>query len=128
LQTKKVLLNGVHLCTPFFFFNREMERSAMQRIAAVMMASILAGSSGAVHAGDVAAGKTKSATCVGCHGAKGVSNNPLWPNLAGQQEAYLVKQLQAFRGGTRSDPMMSPMAKPLSDTDIQNLAAYYSSL
>ena len=100
----------------------------MQRIAAVLMAGVLAGSGGAVHAGDVAAGKTKSATCAGCHGAKGVSNNPLWPNLAGQQEAYLVKQLQAFREGTRSDPMMSPMAKPLSDTEIQNLAAYYSSL
>jgi len=100
----------------------------MKKIAAVIMAGVLAGISGAVHAGDVAAGKAKSATCAGCHGAKGVSNNPLWPNLAGQQEAYLVKQLQAFREGTRSDPMMSPMAKPLSDTEIQNLAAYYNSL
>ena len=100
----------------------------MQRIAAVIVAGVLAGISGAGHAGDVAAGKAKSATCAGCHGTKGVSNNPLWPNLAGQQEGYLVKQLQAFREGTRSDPMMSPMAKPLSDTDIQNLAAFYSKL
>ena len=100
----------------------------MKKIAAVIMAGIMAGISGAVYAGDVAAGKAKSATCAGCHGAQGVSNNPLWPNLAGQQEAYLVKQLQAFREGTRSDPMMSPMAKPLSDTEIQNLAAYYNSL
>jgi cytochrome c553 len=100
----------------------------MQRIAVVIMAGVLAGISGAVNAGDAAAGKTKSATCAGCHGAKGVSNNPMWPNLAGQQEGYLAKQLQAFREGTRSDPMMSPMAKPLSDTDIQNLSTYYSSL
>ena len=100
----------------------------MKQIAAVIMAGVLAGISGAGYAGDVAAGKAKSATCAGCHGAQGVSNNPLWPNLAGQQEGYLVKQLQAFREGTRSDPMMSPMAKPLSDIDIQNLAAYYSSL
>lgn len=100
----------------------------MQRMVAVIMAGILAGSSAIVFAGDVAAGKTKSATCAGCHGAKGVSNNPMWPNLAGQQEGYLVKQLRAFREGTRSDPMMSPMAKPLSDTEIRNLAAFYNSL
>ena len=79
-------------------------------------------------AGDAAAGKAKSTTCAGCHGAKGVSANPLWPNLAGQKEAYLAKQLKAFRGGSRKDPMMSGMAKPLSDADIDNLAAYFSSL
>lgn len=84
--------------------------------------------SGSVLAGDAAAGKAKSSTCVGCHGAAGISNNPLWPNLAGQKEAYLVKQLKAFRDGSRPDPMMAPMAKPLSDDDIANLAAYYSSL
>ena len=100
----------------------------MKQIAAVFMAGILAGITGAVHAGDVAAGKATSATCAGCHGEQGVSNNPLWPNLAGQQEAYLVKQLHDFREGTRSDPMMSPISEPLSDTEIQNLAAYFSSL
>ena len=100
----------------------------MKEFAAVIMAGILAGIGGAVHADDVAAGKAKSATCAGCHGAQGISNNPVWPNLAGQQEGYLVKQLNAFREGTRSDPMMNPMAKPLSDTEIQNLAAYFSSL
>lgn len=100
----------------------------MKRVAVVIMAGILAGISGAVHAGDATAGKAKAATCAGCHGAQGISNNPMWPNLAGQQQAYLVKQLQAFREGTRSDPMMSPMAKPLSDTEIQNLAVYYSGL
>ena len=78
--------------------------------------------------GDAAAGKAKSATCAGCHGAAGISANPLWPNLAGQKEAYMVKQMKAFRDGKRSDPMMSPMAKPLSDADIDNLAAYFSSL
>lgn len=78
--------------------------------------------------GDAAAGKAKSATCAGCHGAAGISANPLWPNLAGQKDAYMVKQMKAFRDGKRSDPMMSPMAKPLSDADIDNLAAYFSSL
>jgi cytochrome c553 len=79
-------------------------------------------------AGDAAAGKAKSAVCAGCHGADGKSASPMFPNLAGQKDAYLVKQLKAFRDGTRSDPSMSPMAKPLTDADIDNLAAYYSSL
>ena len=79
-------------------------------------------------AGDALAGKTRSSTCAGCHGVAGISNNPMWPNLAGQQPGYLVKQLKAFRDGSRTDPMMSLMAKPLSDEDIANLAAWYSSL
>ncbi|OZG72970.1 cytochrome C [Hahella sp. CCB-MM4] len=79
-------------------------------------------------AADPAAGKTKSATCAGCHGAVGISGNDLWPNLAGQKKGYLAKQLKAFRDGTRSDPMMSSMAKPLSDADIDDLSAYYSEL
>jgi cytochrome c553 len=83
---------------------------------------------GAAVAGDIAAGKTKAASCAGCHGSDGISANPLWPNLAGQKAPYLVKQLKAFRDGGRQDPMMSAMARPLSDADIENLAAYYSSL
>lgn len=79
-------------------------------------------------AADPEAGKAKSATCVACHGPEGISNNPLWPNLAGQQDQYLIKQMKAFRDGKREDPLMSPMAAGLSDDDIENLAAYYSSL
>jgi len=79
-------------------------------------------------AGDAEAGKAKSATCSACHGADGTSPNDLWPNLKGQKNGYLVKQLKAFRDGDRSDPMMSPMVKDLSDEDIDNLAAYFSGL
>ena len=79
-------------------------------------------------AGDIAAGKLKAATCAACHGAEGISGNDIWPNLAGQKAGYLVKQMKAFRDGDRKDPMMSPMASPLSDDDIANLAAYFSSL
>ncbi len=100
----------------------------MNKIASVVMIGALLGLSGNVLAGDAAAGKAKAASCAGCHGAAGVSSNPMWPNLAGQQSGYLVKQMKAFRDGTRNDPMMSPMAKPLSDADIDNIAAYYSSL
>ena len=78
-------------------------------------------------AGDAAAGKAKSALCASCHGPTGISMSPVWPNLAGQKEQYLIKQIKAFRDGTRQDPMMAPMVAALSDTDIENLAAYYSS-
>jgi cytochrome c553 len=84
-------------------------------------------SAGAQAAGDAAAGKAKSAVCSACHGADGNSANPIWPNLAGQKEAYLVKQLKDFKSGARKDPMMAPMAAPLSDQDMENLAAYFSS-
>lgn len=100
----------------------------MKKSLSAVLVSVAVLTSGPVMAGDAAAGKAKSATCAGCHGAAGVSNNPLWPNLAGQKEAYLVKQLKAFRDGSRTDPMMAPMAKPLTDDDINNLAAYYSGL
>jgi cytochrome c553 len=70
----------------------------------------------------------KAAMCVSCHGANGISSNPLWPNLAGQQQMYLAKQMKAFRDGDRSDPLMTPMSMGLSDDDIDALAAYYAAL
>jgi len=81
-----------------------------------------------IFAGDIEAGKTKSAVCAACHGAAGISASPLWPNLAGQKEAYLVKQIKAFKSGERKDPSMVPMVVGLTDSDIDNLAAYYASL
>ena len=101
----------------------------MKTIATALITSVLLAANGsALAGGDAAAGKAKAASCAGCHGANGVSNNPMWPNLAGQQGGYLVKALKDYRDGKRNDPMMSPMAKPLSDADIENLAAYFSSL
>ena len=80
-------------------------------------------------AGDAAAGRAKhAASCASCHGASGVSPNDSWPNLAGQNAAYLVRILGAYKSGAQTDPMMSPVAKGLSDADIQNLAAYLGSL
>jgi len=100
----------------------------MKNEASVVISCVLLAASGSVLAGDAEAGKAKAASCAGCHGANGVSSNPMWPNLAGQQSGYLAKQMKAFRDGTRTDPMMSPMAKPLTDADIDNIAAYYSGL
>lgn len=79
-------------------------------------------------AGDAAAGKAKAVVCMACHGEAGISNNDQWPNLAGQRYGYLVTQLKAYRAGTRIDQMMQPMAKPLTDKDIEDLAAYFSGL
>jgi cytochrome c553 len=90
-----------------------------------LTATLLFASSSAM-AGDVAAGKAKSAICASCHGATGHSVNPMWPNLAGQKEQYLAKQIKAFRDGVRKDPMMAPMVAALSDDDIANLAAYFA--
>ncbi|MDE2166873.1 MAG: c-type cytochrome [Alphaproteobacteria bacterium] len=78
--------------------------------------------------GSTTSGKATSARCAACHGAEGKSVNALWPNLAGQQRAYLVAALEAYRTGTRKAPMMNQIASTLSDTDIGNLAAYFSSL
>jgi cytochrome c553 len=91
------------------------------------LVTVLVFTSTSALAGDAAAGKAKAALCASCHGPTGISMSPIWPNLAGQKEQYLVKQIKAFRDGTRQDPMMAPMVAALSDADIDNLAAYYSS-
>ncbi len=88
---------------------------------------LLVGVGGVHAAGDVAAGKAKSATCAACHGADGNSVNPEWPNLAGQVPEYLVKQLQDYKSGARQNAVMAGMAAPLSQQDMDNLAAYYAS-
>ncbi len=78
-------------------------------------------------AGSKEAGQAKAATCSACHGMDGTSMGPEWPNLAGQHETYIVKQLQAFHAGQRQNPLMSPMAAILSDQDMADVAAYFSS-
>lgn len=75
-----------------------------------------------------AAGKAKAAPCAACHGGRGLSANPAWPHLAGQQETYLAEALRAYRGEGRPGTAMSGLAKPLSDGDISQLAAYYAGL
>jgi cytochrome c553 len=93
-------------------------------LAALALVSL--GSSAAFAEGSAQAGQSKSATCVACHGVDGNSVNPEWPSIAGQHSTYIVKQLKAFKGGTRQNPLMTPMAQPLSDQDIEDLAAFYT--
>jgi len=90
--------------------------------------AVLGLSSTVMAAGDAAAGKAKAASCMGCHGAQGISAVPTYPNLAGQKAAYTAKQLKAFKSGARKDPTMNAMSKPLSNADIDNLSAYYATL
>jgi cytochrome c553 len=75
---------------------------------------------------DVDAGKQKAFRCRACHGADGRGTTPLHPNLNGQHAEYLAAQLRAFRDGSRQDPIMTNLARPLSDQDIADIAAFYA--
>jgi cytochrome c553 len=77
-------------------------------------------------AGDAALGAQKAAVCAACHGATGTSVNPEWPSLAGQQEGYIATQLASFKSGARVDPLMTPMAVPLSESDMKDLGAHFA--
>jgi len=103
-------------------------RARLARAAA--WALVAAGSLAAAQAQaqDAAAGKAKAAACAVCHGANGLSVAPDAPNLAGQPAIYLAAQLKAYRDGTRKHEVMSVMAKPLTDADIANLAAWFGSI
>jgi len=76
--------------------------------------------------GDAAAGKQRADDCASCHGAEGTSPNDKWPSLAGQNAAYLVRILRAYKSGDQEDIVMSPLAGDLEEADIQNLAAFYA--
>lgn len=81
--------------------------------------------------GSIAQGQSKAASCVACHGASGKAANPIYPNLAGQNEAYLELAMYAYKKGERSAGqagVMQAFTSSLSDEDISDLAAYYASL
>lgn len=98
------------------------------RACASVLAALLTVLAEPLTAGDIAAGRAKSVQCLGCHGADGLSVNDIWPHLAGQKAGYLARQLRAYRAGERTDPIMVSFSRFLSDQDIEDLAAYYSSL
>jgi cytochrome c553 len=79
-------------------------------------------------AADPVAGKKKALACAVCHGLDGLHKLPEAPNLAGDSAEYISKQLKDFQTGARRHEQMSIIAKGLSDEDIDNLAAWYSSL
>ncbi|MEF7613575.1 c-type cytochrome [Aquincola sp. MAHUQ-54] len=91
-------------------------------LAGVPLAALPAG------AADAAAGKAKAQMCAVCHGPNGLSTAPDAPHLAGQPALYVAAQLRAYRSGARAHEVMGVMAKPLTDADIDNLAAWFSSI
>lgn len=78
-------------------------------------------------AGSASAGQSKTTVCAACHGVDGNSVTPDWPSLAGQNEAYIVRQLQAYRDHERQDVGMQQFAMSLSDQDMHDIGAYYAS-
>ncbi|MDH5357879.1 MAG: cytochrome c4 [Gammaproteobacteria bacterium] len=99
-----------------------MKKLLMMAVAYLMLGTVVP----AMAAGNASAGKGKAAVCAACHGADGNSPTDMFPKLAGQGEAYLVKQMVEFKSGVRSNGMMAPMVANLSDQDIADLAAYFS--
>ena len=91
------------------------------------MSLLLAGGVSLAHAqGNPAAGKEKAEVCAGCHGEDGNSSAPIFPKIAGQHASYIAKQLHDFKSQKRGDPTMSALSEPLTDADIDDLAAYYA--
>ncbi len=83
---------------------------------------------GAAAADDIEAGRTKARPCAVCHGALGLATMPETPHLAAQPTSYVSAQLKAYRSGARKHEIMSLMAKPLSDDDIAQIAAWFASI
>jgi cytochrome c553 len=77
--------------------------------------------------GNAETGATKAAVCQACHGANGNSVNPQWPSLAGLGAGYIVEQLQNFKNGKRSNPIMTANVLTLSPEDMADLGAYFAS-
>lgn len=94
---------------------------------AVLAAAVFFFASAApVAAQDIEAGRAKSQVCAACHGADGNSPAGMFPSLAGQTWRYIYIQLRDFKEGRRNNPLMSPMAAPLSRDDMINIANFYA--
>ena len=83
--------------------------------------------------GNVEKGKIKSQVCVTCHGEFGKGkiergDQPAAPRLAGQVPEYFIKSMHDYKADRRFDPLMNALSKGLTDEDIENLAAYYSTI
>jgi len=106
------------------------QRLFMALLAGAIMAAVSLGAAAQGTAGSAEAGKAKLAMCNGCHGIQGYKTAypDVYhvPKIFGQQPAYIVKALQAYKSGERSHPSMRGIARSLTDTDMADLAAYYA--
>lgn len=98
----------------------------MKTTLRILAAAALAASLPAHAVGDYEAGKAKSTTCAACHGADGNSTVTSFPRLAGQHRDYLLQALHEYKIGVRKNPIMGGQVQALSDTDMQDLATYFS--
>ncbi|HED16562.1 MAG TPA: cytochrome c4 [Gammaproteobacteria bacterium] len=99
----------------------------MNKLFAIIAAVAALGLATTVHAaGDAKAGKTKAAVCGACHGADGNSPSDGFPKLAGQHASYLLKQLQDYKSGKRTNGIMNGQVAALSDQDMADLSAYFA--
>jgi cytochrome c553 len=106
----------------------KVPNSRLAMTLAVMAGTIILAAAPRALAGDAASGRQKALQCQACHGMDGLAKIPVAPNLAGQPEDYLIKSLTDYKTGARKNEMMSVVAPPLSETDIADLAAYYSAI
>jgi len=116
-------------CGGLFFDNvnlRLFPESRMKTAIFISASALYLGLCAPVAAGDVAAGASVAQSCIMCHGEKGISTMAGTPSLAGQPDLYLASQLRDFREGKRHNEVMNVIAKPLSDADIDNVAAYFA--
>ena len=104
------------------------ERRTVGSLCAFLLTIAVIGNSiaFAAEAGDADRGSHKAKACQVCHGKGGRSTNPTYPVLAGQHAKYIVKQLKAFKAGTRKDPIMNGMASTLNEQDMLDVAAFFS--
>ena len=96
---------------------------AAAAIALLMCSQVLAN---ALVDGSYDDGKTKAVRCFACHGPDGNSVNPQWPSIAGQHAPYIVRQLEAFQNGERTNILMSSQAMTLTDQDIKDVAVFFA--
>ena len=92
----------------------------------IAVAVLSLGMTGSVLAGDVARGQEKSLSCQACHGADGNSPIPMFPVIAGQHQDYLLHSMLSYKSGERTNPIMKAIVDPLSEQDMEDLAAYYA--
>lgn len=97
-------------------------------LVALLLLGLALLSPGQAQARDPVTGKIRAGMCATCHGPLGLSQMPNAPHLAGQPAIYLVEQLKNYRSGKRQNEVMSVIAKPLTDQEIDDLAAWYESI
>ena len=103
----------------------KMNRTKIQSLL-LATALVVTLTSASVSAGDIEAGKTKSAICLTCHKTGNEVVGVGTPIISGQYEDYLIQALKDYKSGARKNPVMGGFAASLNDEDIEDIAAFYA--